>query len=272
MNGGPRTAPPAEGQKVSSQQPFQNFVAHFGAGERIFTEGDLGATMYIVQTGRVRLFRTHDGEKRPQGYLDKGDFFGEGSVLEGLPRNVSAEAAEPCDLIEINSVTFERMIKGNIEVAVRMLRKMSVRLREAERRIDHLEETRAPAATPAPSRPAAPPKPVAAAPTGAGARLDVEGESTTFTLLNGETLIGRFDPVSDLKPDVDLTSVDLKRTVSRRHARIVKTESGYFITEEMGALNGTFVNGNKLVTGKPQPLGDGDRVGLGMVKMIFRVS
>ena len=257
---------------MSSHQPFQSFVAHFEPGERIFTEGDLGATMYIVQAGRVRLFRTFNGERRSQGILDKGDFFGEGSVLEGLPRNVSAEAAESCDLIEINSVTFERMIKGNIEIAVRMLRKMSVRLREAERKIDLFEETGSPAAAPAPGRPLAAARPASDAPEGAGARLEVEGEPITFALLGGETLIGRFDPVSDLKPDVDLTAVDLKRTVSRRHARIVRTEAGHFITEEVGSLNGTFVNGNKLVTGKPQALAEGDRVGLGMVKMVFRAS
>ena len=32
--------------------PFQNFMVRYGAGERIFTEGDLGTTMYIVQSGQ----------------------------------------------------------------------------------------------------------------------------------------------------------------------------------------------------------------------------
>jgi CRP-like cAMP-binding protein len=32
--------------------PFQNFMVRYGANERIFTEGDLGTTMYIVQSGR----------------------------------------------------------------------------------------------------------------------------------------------------------------------------------------------------------------------------
>jgi pSer/pThr/pTyr-binding forkhead associated (FHA) protein len=85
-----------------------------------------------------------------------------------------------------------------------------------------------------------------------------------------ETMIGRYDPVTELKPDVDLTELDLKRSVSRRHARIVDSEEGLVVIEEVGALNGTFVNGTRLTAGEPHPVEDGDRVGFGMVKLVFR--
>jgi pSer/pThr/pTyr-binding forkhead associated (FHA) protein len=85
-------------------------------------------------------------------------------------------------------------------------------------------------------------------------------------------LIGRFDPVSDLKPDIDLTAIDLKRTVSRRHARVVKTETGFAILEESGAMNGTFVNGERIAGDAPRSLADGDRVRLGSVKLVFRTG
>jgi len=71
-------------------------------------------------------------------------------------------------------------------------------------------------------------------------------------------------------PDVDLTQVDLKRSVSRRHARLVRGADGFALTEEVGALNGTFVNGTKLVTGRPHPVQDGDKISLGMVKLVFK--
>jgi CRP-like cAMP-binding protein len=164
-------------------------------------------------------------------------------------------------------MTFDKMIKGNIEIAIRMLRKLSIRLREAERRIETLQADGRP---PAASRPVAFSKPRAAAASGTGTRLEVEGEGTLFPLNAEETLIGRFDPVTELMPDVDLTQVDLKRSVSRRHARLVRANDGYTLTEEVGALNGTFVNGTKLVTGRPHPLQDGDKVSFGMVKLVFR--
>ena len=247
--------------------PFQNFMVRYGSGERIFTEGDLGTTMYIVQSGKVRLFRVVDGAKRVHGTMEKGDFFGEMSILEGLPRTVCAEAVDDAELIEINSITFDKMIKGNIEIAIRMLRKLSIRLRDAERKIEQLQSSEARGA--APGRPAPPAHPKVAA-AGAGARLEVDGEGIVYPLVGDDTLIGRYDPVTELKPDIDLTQVDLKRSVSRRHARVLRAGDGYVLTEEVGALNGTFVNGTKLVTGRPHPVQDGDRVSFGMVKLVFR--
>ena len=246
--------------------PFQNFMVRYGANERIFTEGDLGTTMYIVQSGKIRLFRVVEGQKRVHGTMEKGDFFGEMSILEGLPRTISAEAMEDAELIEINSMTFDKMIKGNIEIAIRMLRKLSIRLRDTERRLEGLQ---AAGRSAVPARPGSAPKPKPSAAAGAGARLEVEDEGTQFSVQGDETLIGRFDPVTEQMPDVDLTQVDLKRSVSRRHARLVRTGEGYVLTEEVGALNGTLVNGTKLVTGRPHPVKDGDKVSVGMVKLVF---
>jgi CRP-like cAMP-binding protein len=247
--------------------PFQNFMVRYGANERIFTESDLGTTMYIVQSGKVRLFRVVDGQKRVHGMMEKGDFFGEMSILEGLPRTISAEAVDDAELIEINSMTFDKMIKGNIEIAIRMLRKLSIRLRETERRLEGLQTDGRAAA---PARAAASAKPKAAGSASTGTRLEFDGDGTTFGVQAPETLIGRFDPVTEQMPDIDLTQVDLKRSVSRRHARLLRTDEGFVLTEEIGALNGTFVNNTKLVTGRAHPVNDGDRVSIGMVKLVFR--
>lgn len=247
--------------------PFQNFVVRFSADESIFNEGDIGTTMFIVQSGKVSLFRVTDGVKRPLGTMERGDFFGEMSILEGLPRTVSAEAAEDAELIEINGMTFDKMIKGNIEIAIRMLRKLSIRLREAEKRIEGLQS--AEGRPSGGSRPADPRRPKAVA-TATGSRLEADDGGVVFPLTGEETLIGRYDPVTEMRPDVDLTPVDLKRSVSRRHARIIRSTEGCSVVEEVGALNGTFVNGEKLMTGRPHPVRDGDRIGIGTVKLVFR--
>src|SRR5262245_22000479 len=111
---------------------FQNLIISFASGERVFTEGEVGTTMFIVQSGRVRLFREAGGKAVAIAEMEKGDFFGEMSLLEATPRNMSAEAIDSVELIEINSTTFDRMIRSNIEIAVRMLRKLSGRLQKAE--------------------------------------------------------------------------------------------------------------------------------------------
>jgi len=250
-----------------SKHPFQNFLVRFADGESIFADGDHGTTMYIIQSGKVRLFRENNGSKRVLGELGKGDFFGEMSILEGLPRTMSAEAVEATELIEINSTTFDRMIKGNIEIAIRLLRKLSIRLRAAEEKLERLQE----ADSAGPTSVSAPMigRPVQAADT--GVRLELPDEGFAYPINEDGTLIGRYDPVTELNPDVDLTEIDLKRSVSRRHARIIREGDEFALIEEIGALNGTFVNGTKLVAGQPHPISDGDQLGVGMVKLVFRV-
>lgn len=250
-----------------SRHPLQNYVVKFGARQPIFTEGDVGATMFIVQSGRVRLFRTLEEQQRELGVMEKGDFFGEMSILEGLPRTSSAESVEDAELIEINGMTFDKMIRSNIEIAVRLLRKLSMRLREAERRNAELQASGARAVSAGTESSA----PVAVANDAAltGVRLESGESGVVFPIGPTETMLGRYDPVTELRPDIDLTEVDMKRSVSRRHARIVLVDEGYSLIEEIGALNGTFVNGEKLTTGQAFPLQTGDEVSLGMVKLRF---
>ncbi len=99
-------------------------------GEIIFSEGDIGTEMYIVQSGTVELLKAIGGETRVLSTLEKGDFFGEMSVLEDVPRTASARAKTDVELVRINGATFDAMLKSNTEIAVRMMRKLSRRLRE----------------------------------------------------------------------------------------------------------------------------------------------
>jgi CRP-like cAMP-binding protein len=246
-----------------ARQPFQNYVVRFNAGEPIFTEGEAGATMFVVQSGKARIFKTVEGEERDLGVMEKGDFFGEMSILEGLPRTTSARAIEDAELIEINSQTFDKMIKSNIEIAIRLLRKLSLRLREAERKNAEFQASGA--------RPRAATSAVArrAAALVTGARLEGP-DGHVFAVSSENCLIGRFDPVTELRPDIDLSEVDVKRTVSRRHARVLREPGGFSIVEEVGALNGTQVNGNRLTAGEAQALNDGDRISVGAVSLTFR--
>jgi hypothetical protein len=88
--------------------------------------------------------------------------------------------------------------------------------------------------------------------------------------LTEEVTIGRLDPASASFPDVDLTTDDaLDRGVSRRHAKITRRGHEVFI-EDLGSMNGTFVNHKKLTPYLPETLRNGDRLQLG--KLMLRVS
>ncbi len=281
-----------------AKDPFKDLTVRHKKGATIYREGDLGTEMYVIQSGAVRVYREFGGIKQELAIMEKGDFFGEIAVLEGLPRTASAEVLDDAELIEINSTTFDKMIRGNIEIAVRMLRKLSNRLQEANRKIELLSRVSSagrpattgrvtavdidrPAEVPAPSAESPPaagvqasPRPIGevSVPQGAVAVLVLEGGSRHFPITGPSALIGRYDPVTGTRPEIDLTQVDINRSVSRRHAKIVLENDAFLLSEEVGALNGTFINGQRLTAGKPAPIRTGDKVGLGMVSLIFKSS
>ena len=134
-----------------------------------------------------------------------------------------------------------------------------------------------PEAGPAPQE--ASPTPVEPAPTVAiasdvqlKAKLTITRGGTVgkeFPLQEGDNLIGRWDPDSGAFPEVDLETDDPEARISRKHALV--RVSDHITIEDIGSLNGTFVNRNpRLEPGAPVELHDGDEVIIG--KTFFRLS
>jgi pSer/pThr/pTyr-binding forkhead associated (FHA) protein len=90
-----------------------------------------------------------------------------------------------------------------------------------------------------------------------------------FELTTDEILIGRHQPGQGIKPDVDLTSVDSSRSVSRPHAKICRSGSNYLFIEQDGVSNGSYVNGKRIQAGVSTPLAFGDQLLIGKVHMSF---
>jgi hypothetical protein len=251
-------------------------MARFSPGDVVYREGEPGDEMFVVQKGKIRLTRNTGGESSELSVLGKGDFFGEMSLLEGLARAETAEVVEPAECLRVNGLVFNKMITTNAEIAVRMLRKISKRLTEANDKVTALvaesrqarsgevQVPREPRTTVVAPEAAAPPMP--------RATLVVAKSNTTYLITRPLTLIGRHDPVTGIHPEIDLSKEELGKSVSRRHAKIEYRDGQFFLTEEIGTLNNTTVNGVKLETGVMTPLLDGDELCLGAVKLRFRVG
>src|SRR5436853_2260928 len=110
----------------------RGYALEHKAGDYIFREGDLGTEMYIINEGKVEILNQVGDEEQILAVLEKGDFFGEMSVLEDLPRAATARAATDVRLLQINGSTFDQLLQANPEIAVRMMRKLSRRLRETD--------------------------------------------------------------------------------------------------------------------------------------------
>jgi pSer/pThr/pTyr-binding forkhead associated (FHA) protein len=78
----------------------------------------------------------------------------------------------------------------------------------------------------------------------------------TFALERPQTTIGR-------SPDCDIFLDDV--TVSRRHAVVGRGDAGFTI-EDLGSLNGTFLNRSRIERGE---LENGDEVQIGKYRLIF---
>ncbi len=246
------------------RNPFERYVAAHPMGDIIFSEGEIGTEMYIIQSGVVELFKASAGDVRVLGTLEKGDFFGEMSVLEDLPRTASARAKTDVEVVRINGAMFDTMLKSNTEIAIRMMRKLSGRLREVSQKLEEARGEKAPT----PSE--APPEPRKVAPRRDLYRLvSAEDGAEYFLNREGDTLVGRADPVTGMTPDVDLTPLDTQRSTSRRHAKIYQMGGVFYIMEEIGVMNGTFVNDKRLATGAPAPVTHGDILKFGLVPLTF---
>jgi CRP-like cAMP-binding protein len=117
---------------------FQRFGKEFKRGHVLFREGEPGKEMYVIQAGKVNITKTVRDTEKILAQLGAGEFFGEMAILNNKPRSAGAVMAEDGKLLVIDPKTFEAMIRGNVEIAVRLIKKLSDRLQEADEQIENL--------------------------------------------------------------------------------------------------------------------------------------
>jgi hypothetical protein len=84
-----------------------------------------------------------------------------------------------------------------------------------------------------------------------------------FPLEDGNNLVGRWDPETGSFPEVDLDADDPEAKISRKHA-LLRIEGGKITIEDIGSLNGTYVNRQpRLSPGSPVEIKSGDEVIIG---------
>lgn len=123
---------------MADDQLFQRFGREFAPGTVLFREGEPGKDMYVVQSGRVNVSKKVGEVEKILASLGPGEFLGEMSILNNKPRSATATCAEASKLLVIDAKTFEAMIRGNAEIAIRMIKKLADRLAEANEQIETL--------------------------------------------------------------------------------------------------------------------------------------
>ena len=98
----------------------------FPAGHVIARQGEIGTGFFVIVDGMVRVVR--DGAVVAR--LGAGEFFGELSVLDRMPRSATVTAETPTSCLALASWDFEKVLLEEPALTLSILRGVATRLRE----------------------------------------------------------------------------------------------------------------------------------------------
>lgn len=102
----------------------------FAKGMVIFHKGSSGQTMYIIESGKVRIFSlSESGQEVTLRVYGPGDVFGEFSLLDGLPRSAGALALERTVALTLHRDRFLRHLVASPSLATSIIEVLTARLR-----------------------------------------------------------------------------------------------------------------------------------------------
>jgi CRP-like cAMP-binding protein len=105
----------------------------FPAGHVIARQGEIGTGFFVIVDGGVRVVR--DGTVVAR--LGPGEFFGELSVLDRMPRNATVAAEVPTSCLALASWDFEKVLLEQPALTLAILRGVAARLREVTESARH---------------------------------------------------------------------------------------------------------------------------------------
>ncbi len=115
-------------------------------GEMIFHEGNKGNGIYIVETGRIKVFKlSMDGKEQILHVYGPGHTFGEVPVFQGKNFPASSMALEPAGIIFLPRDRFVKLITSTPALGMNMLADLSRRLRDFTVQIEALSLKEVPA-------------------------------------------------------------------------------------------------------------------------------
>ena len=105
----------------------------------VLTEGEMGDSLYMIQTGKVKVFiGDEDGREIILKILNPGDFFGEMSMIDKQPRSASVTTIEASTFLVLTHAMFERCVEQAPRIGNMVMQILAQRVREADRKIGTL--------------------------------------------------------------------------------------------------------------------------------------
>ncbi|HEV2027543.1 MAG TPA: cyclic nucleotide-binding domain-containing protein [Candidatus Dormibacteraeota bacterium] len=102
---------------------------HYVKGESIFRKGDVGAELYVVLEGEIRIHLDHDGHEVTLARHGPSKVVGEMSVFDDQPRSASAQATESTTVRVLRRDRMQAIVHEHPEVLLEFVKNLSARLR-----------------------------------------------------------------------------------------------------------------------------------------------
>ncbi len=112
-------------------------VVTYEVGDHVFREGDHAREMFVVLGGEIEVLkRAKRGSEARVAMLGPGDWFGEMSILDVMPRSATVVAVAPSKLLKITSESLDALYRRDLKayalIVLNIARELSRRLRVAD--------------------------------------------------------------------------------------------------------------------------------------------
>lgn len=103
-------------------------------GEHIYGAGDKADSLYIVNKGKIKIYRlSESGKEQLLRILQPGDFTGEMALFSETVHETYAEAIEETSICTINRAEFQELLLKYPSIALKVLSEFSNRLDQSEK-------------------------------------------------------------------------------------------------------------------------------------------
>ena len=109
---------------------------HYAKGESVFRRGDVGAELYVVVDGEVRIHLDHDGNEVTLARHGSGTVVGEMAVFDEQPRSASAQASADTTIRVLRRDRLQAIVHEHPEVLLEFIKNLSQRLRAMDEKLE----------------------------------------------------------------------------------------------------------------------------------------
>ncbi len=111
----------------------------YGKNSVILYEEDLGDSLFIIQSGQVKITRvSEDGREVILSILGEGEFFGEMSLLDGEARSANVISMTDAAVCILKRNDLLGMLEQYPRIAIALLQELAGRIRKSDRQIESL--------------------------------------------------------------------------------------------------------------------------------------